>query len=193
MQKSICTILFLLFLAGCQGSTIYTGAEAEENVYNLSAIRKGMNEKEVYEIMGDPYKIETKTIDNVVYDIWFYITKGTYMSQTRMIPQNFTPLIFQGGILQGWGYAYYNHLLDIDNEQGKREEDRRQKYTEDRDEWPSDEHRMVPGRLPHEMDKEPQTSGPSMDMIEKEEEKTPSKESDSPCNNRQQKSDRNWW
>lgn len=138
----------LLLFVGCAGSPLATGAKAEENTFNMAYIRIGMSEDQVYNVMGRPYDIETYEMDEEYFEVWFYVTRRVDLGQTRLVPGNFTPLVFQDGFLVGWGKNYYNHLLDIENAREKRREDLRQRYTDDDDEWPPHTHQIIPGEEP---------------------------------------------
>jgi len=103
--------LSLLCLASCMASNgLGSLAVSDKNVYHLAQVRKGMTEREVFFVMRQPYECETFFIDEDVYDVWFYVTKPTGLGQTRMVPQNLTPLTFKNGILIAKGYDYYRYL-----------------------------------------------------------------------------------
>jgi len=99
-----------------------------------------MSTKEVEIILNKPFKVERVRMDKREYKIWFYLTKGTYLGQTEFIDENFTPFIFYKNRLKGWGYNFYNYFFNIDN---IREREERGKYTEDKDEWPPNEHKII--------------------------------------------------
>jgi hypothetical protein len=63
--------------------------------------------------MRQPYETESYTIDPDIYDVWFYVTKPGVLGQTRMVPQNLTPLTFKNGIFIGEGFNYYNYLVKL--------------------------------------------------------------------------------
>jgi outer membrane protein assembly factor BamE (lipoprotein component of BamABCDE complex) len=84
---------------------------AENNLYRIARTRKGMDEKQVLSIMHKPYCYETFVMEDDVYDIWFYVTRTTGLDQTRMVPQNLTPLTFKNGTLVGSGYYWYYFAL----------------------------------------------------------------------------------
>ncbi|HRW58181.1 MAG TPA: DUF3192 domain-containing protein [Chlamydiales bacterium] len=136
MKNFICALFILL--AGCAGSPLKTSVEAENNQIQMADLYKGMKERQVLETMGKPYKVEQRTYENTTYHIWYYITKQVQLGQSRLIHKNFTPLIFKNGILIGWGYDAYDYLFDVDETRRKYLEEKRQQYTDDDDEWPSD-------------------------------------------------------
>ncbi|NGX49620.1 MAG: hypothetical protein K940chlam5_01219, partial [Candidatus Anoxychlamydiales bacterium] len=63
--------------------------------------------------------------------------------QSKLITRNFTPVVFESGHLIGWGNNFYKYTFDIDDEKQKREEEKRQKYTNDKGEWPKNEHTII--------------------------------------------------
>lgn len=104
--------LLLFFLTGCVGNSgLSTSGAANDNIYNLSRIYLGMSESEVLKIMHSPHSQRTFEHKGDTYDVWFYVTRPTSIGQTRLVPQNLTPLTFKNGTLIGWGFEYYNYLL----------------------------------------------------------------------------------
>lgn len=107
MRKSLFFFVAISF-AGCvANNSLQYDAVAQTNVYRIARVRKGMSEKEVLQIMHKPYKYESFEVDEDIYDVWFYVTKPTGLDQTRMVPQNLTPLTFKNGVLVGTGYSWY--------------------------------------------------------------------------------------
>ncbi len=111
-MKSYWFMLSSLILAGCVASNgLQYEAMSETNWYHLARVRKGMSEKEVLFIMHKPYSYETFQVDEDIYDVWFYVTRMTGLDQTRMVPQNLTPLTFKNGVLVGTGYPWYYYAM----------------------------------------------------------------------------------
>lgn len=110
--------------------SLQTETMAENNMSNLSRVRVGMEEDEVRRLMHAPYSEEQFSQGEDCFDVWMYVTRVTALGQSRMVPQNLTPLIFRNGILVGWGFGYYRYVKDreIPVTSGQQEEDR----TEDR-------------------------------------------------------------
>lgn len=107
-------------LAGCMANQgLGTQAWSENNTYNLWRISKGMDQAVVLQIMHKPFRYETFEVDQDVYDVWFYITRPTVLGQSRMVPQNLTPLTFRNGVLIDIGYVYYNYLLKEEKARAK--------------------------------------------------------------------------
>lgn len=95
-------------------NTLADAAIAEENVSRLSRIALRMNEDEILQIMHAPYDIETYRVGEDRYDVWFYVTSGTILGQSRMVPRNLTPLTFRNRQLVGVGYDYYHWIQQRD-------------------------------------------------------------------------------
>jgi len=105
-------LILLVCAAGCMVSNgLQYDAISETNLYHIAKIRKGMSEKQVLQIMHKPYDYETFEVADDIYDVWFYVTKPTGLDQTRMVPQNLTPLTFKNGILVGTGYSWYYYAM----------------------------------------------------------------------------------
>lgn len=104
--------LSLLILTGCMANdSLRTASMSQDNIWNLSRICIGMNESQVLQIMHYPYSKKTIEHGENVYKIWFYVTRPSGLDQSRLVHQNLTPLTFENGILQGWGYEFYHHVL----------------------------------------------------------------------------------
>ncbi len=105
-------------LAGCMASNgLQYDAISQNNLYHIAKVRKGMSEKQVIQIMHKPYSYESFEAGEDVYDVWFYVTRPTGLDQTRMVPQNLTPLTFKNGILVGTGYQWYYFAMKAQAEQ----------------------------------------------------------------------------
>lgn len=144
IQKYLLISCFaFLVLTGCYGSIAQSRAEAEQNKINMMQIEIGMSEDDVLDVLGNPIKVKAVKVDEDSYFIWFYMTKGKRLGQDKLISENFTPFIFQNKRLIGWGKNYYDLFLDIDNAKAKQEYSKSQKYTDDADEWPSNEHKII--------------------------------------------------
>ena len=117
------SIIGLVCLTGCMGNMgLSSLSDSEVNIGNLTQISKGMTQREVYQIMRMPFEYETLCIGEDVYDIWFYTTSPTVLGQSRMVPQNLTPLAFKNGIFIGQGYNIYDALLRRKAGEGVKEE-----------------------------------------------------------------------
>ncbi len=106
-------IAAFVFLTGCCSTSmgLSTLSDSETNISNLTQVYRGMTQGEVLRAMRHPYEYNTVSIGEDVYDIWFYVTSPTILGQSRMVPQNLTPLVFKNGILIGRGYNAYDAIL----------------------------------------------------------------------------------
>lgn len=101
-----------IFVVGCMASNgLQYEAMSETNQYHLARVRKGMSQRQVLYIMHKPYSYESFEAEDDIYDVWFYVTRATGLDQTRMVPQNLTPLTFKNGILVGTGYSWYYYAM----------------------------------------------------------------------------------
>ena len=92
-------------------NSLSTLAQSQENIWNLSRLSIGMCENDVLRIMDKPYKTQRIECEDKKYEVWFYVTKPSGLGQGRLVKQNVTPLTFQDGVLQGWGFELYDKLL----------------------------------------------------------------------------------
>jgi hypothetical protein len=107
--------LVSLILWSCAGSPLQTAAVAEEHRAAMIDIRMGMNKWQVRKIMGLADKTEMRSADGDSYTVWFYITKGAFLTQLKLIPENYTPFIFDSSNdLVGWGNHHYRYLFNPD-------------------------------------------------------------------------------
>jgi hypothetical protein len=105
------SIASLLLFCSCVANTVLGDAHnAENNVSRLSRVSLRMDKETVLKIMHAPYDKEDFRIGEDRYEVWFYVTSGTLLGQSRMVPRNLTPLTFRGQILVGFGYDYYYWL-----------------------------------------------------------------------------------
>lgn len=88
-----------------------TVSMTQENIWNLSRIQIGMTEADVLKIMQCPQKKQIVEQGGQTYSIWFYVTRPTALNQERLVRMNVTPLSFKKGVLQGWGFDYYDHIV----------------------------------------------------------------------------------
>lgn len=104
--------LSLLLLTGCMANDgLRTMSMSQDNIWNLTRLCIGMDESEVLQIMHYPYKKQKLECGGSIYNIWFYVTRPSGLDQSRLVRQNLTPLAFEDGVLLGWGYEYYYHVL----------------------------------------------------------------------------------
>lgn len=134
--------LFILF--SFSKSTIGTGLDADSNLVKIPLIKENMTKGDIRQIIGNPDKIENKMANGKKYLIWSYITKETTLGQRELLDENLTPIVFFNGRVIGKGRKFYNYLFNVNNIQEKVRQEKRQKYTNDRHEWPKNEHVIIP-------------------------------------------------
>lgn len=101
-----------IYFASCMVSNgLEYESVSETNLYHIARVRKGMSERQVLQIMHKPYSYETFEVEDDIYDVWFYVTRVTGLDQTRMVPQNLTPLTFKNGVLVGTEYYWYYYAM----------------------------------------------------------------------------------
>jgi hypothetical protein len=194
MKKSIfISFIFLFLLSSCVKTATQYGVIAENNRIKMLNISKEMSSCDVSLLMGKPYKTETKKIDNKEYEVWLYLTEDPHLGQTMLIKRNFTPLVFEDCKLIGWGKVFYNHLFDVDNARYKAKEEKRQKYTNDKEEWPSNKHLEVAPLNAKKEDLIKDLPKTNEDGENLEEKKELLEKSTSPCEIKNSDKDYNFW
>ncbi len=187
--------LAVVFSSCSTSTTLVSGSIAEENKINMLNVQKDMTQDEVLCIMGYPDKNEVESFGDENYDVWYYQTTETFFGQSKLIFRNFTPFIFKDGILRGWGKNYYKYTFDVDNEKNKRLEQDRQKYTNDRNEWPSNSHLIIsPINAPKADEKEEKLlDEDSKESLKSQSKPKTSKDLEGPCINRDKSEGYGWW
>ena len=121
-RVSFFLLISTLFWVGCVGnSSLGTSAIAQRNIENMARLSIGMTESQVFRIMRKPYRNEAIQIEDNSYEVWFYITKPTVLTQTEMAHINLTPLTFKNGTLRSLGYDYYNSITRKESFETKEE------------------------------------------------------------------------
>ena len=80
--------------------------ERQQNMDNAKKLKLGMTKKQVLAIMGEPLVSEKYNKPN----IWFYYTDWDWADCARN-EEECTPLVFENGILVGWGRVYYKEYI----------------------------------------------------------------------------------
>lgn len=213
MRYYLILALFLITSA-CAFNPLRRSVEAENKKIEMFNLKRGMDQNDVKMALGCPHKTETINYDNQLYVVWYFITKGPYLYQTRLINENLSPVVFKDGVLVGWGWNFYNYLFDVNNAKQRKKIFEKNKYTDDRDEWAPNEHKIIsPYKKSDQEDKpiekilEAPPSLPAKPIEQTKEDKeikkpestkkdTKPKEKDkpkSPCENRSKEENYNWW
>lgn len=112
MMKWLSVLLLLLNMTGCLANNgLGSAAASQDNIWNLSRLSIGMNESQVMHVMHQPYMKRSFENEGNIYHIWFYVTRPVGLDQSRLVRQNLTPLTFENGVLLGWGFDFYHHVI----------------------------------------------------------------------------------
>lgn len=144
MKKNILTLVIFALITSCSNSPLESDVKTVKNRANLSYLRKGMNQTQVFNLMGTPYQKGTYEVDKKEYEVWFYIIKPYELGQTKPFIDNLYPIVFKNQIVIGSGKKFFEYLFDIGEQREIQQEEERQKYTPDAEEWPSNENKIIP-------------------------------------------------
>ena len=96
----LCGALLLLASAvGCNTIPLWTSSS---NIANSRNLRVGMTKSEVLQVMGEPIRDERF----VAPDLWFYYIDTVWLDGL-VTEDECMPLIFENGVLVGWGNDFY--------------------------------------------------------------------------------------
>jgi hypothetical protein len=115
--KHSVSIFILCFFAsliiGCtSGPNAYRMVNKNNtNIRNLEKSKIGMTKTEVLTLMGTADKSETFERQGVDVEILYYLTSGSYSSYMGWQNRGSTPVVFEAGILKGWGKYYDEQRL----------------------------------------------------------------------------------
>jgi len=137
MLKTIVFVILIVF-SYLNGGLVRLYDQAAETRQGLFDVRKGMGKEDVLYIMGYPYQVEQCKSACRTFEVWFYIYRKPDLSQTRVVRRNLIPLVFYKNRLLGWGVNFYKRLMERDLERS------REAYSNDREEWPKEDHGYVP-------------------------------------------------
>jgi Protein of unknown function (DUF3192) len=105
--------LFAFLIIGCtNGFIAYRMVDKDNrNVKNLEKSRIGMTRTEVLTLMGPADKSETFERKGVAVEILYYLTSGSYSQDRGWQNIGSTPVVFEAGLLKGWGKYYAEQRL----------------------------------------------------------------------------------
>ena len=106
--------LFVFSIIGCttSGGTAYRMVNKDNtNIENLEKSKIGMTKTEVLTLMGTADKSEKFERKGVAVEILYYLTSGSYSPDMGWQNIDSTPLVFEAGILKGWGEYYDEQRL----------------------------------------------------------------------------------
>jgi hypothetical protein len=116
--KNVVSIFILcivaLLIIGCtSGRIAYRMVNNDDtNIKNLEKSKIGMTKAEVLTLMGTADKSEEFERKGVAVEILYYLTSGSYSPGTGWRNIDSTPVVFEAGILKGWGKYYYEQRLE---------------------------------------------------------------------------------
>jgi hypothetical protein len=107
----LCCFVFLII--GCTSGPIAYRMVNEDNtnIKNLEKLKIGMTKTDVLTLMGTEDRSETFERKGVAVEILYYHTSGSYSPDTGWQNMDSTPVVFEAGILKGWGKYYYEQRL----------------------------------------------------------------------------------
>jgi hypothetical protein len=117
ISKTFVSVLipcFLTFLViGCASGPIAYRMVNEDNtnIENLEKSKLGMTKAEVLTLMGTEDKSEKFERKGVAVEILYYHTSGSYSPDAGWQNMDSTPVVFEAGILKGWGKYYDDQRL----------------------------------------------------------------------------------
>ena len=105
--------LFAFLIIGCtSGRIAYRMVNKDNaNIDNLKKSHIGMTTTEVLALMGAADKSEKFERKGVAVEILYYLTSGSYSPGAGWQNIDSTPVVFEAGILTGWGKYYDEQRL----------------------------------------------------------------------------------
>ena len=104
--------LFALIIGCTSGRTAYRMVNKDNtNITNLEKSKIGMTKTEVLTLMGTADKSEKFERNGVAVEILYYLTSGSYSPDSGWQNIHSTPVVFEAGILKGWGKYYDEQRL----------------------------------------------------------------------------------
>jgi len=83
--------------------------EAAMNSLRLADLEIWMTKDEVIDLMGEPSQTEVYEIQGRNVESWLYLT--AYERPYSAPDPKYTPLVFEGDVLKGWGMPYYEQAI----------------------------------------------------------------------------------
>jgi hypothetical protein len=105
--------LFAFLIIGCtNGFIAYRMVNKDNrNAENLEKSKIGMTKAEVLTLMGPADKSEEFERKGLAVEILYYLTSGSYSPGTGWQNMGSTPVVFEAGLLKGWGKYYAEQRL----------------------------------------------------------------------------------
>lgn len=119
-RKTIFSAALMLTLAACAGSPAWqslkmssTAGAAKANNSKIMSLQLGQTRGAVIEMMGEPEKREAYQTKSGEIEFLFYRTEAWDGRAALSSDDQFTPIAFSSGILQGWGQNFYAQTVRI--------------------------------------------------------------------------------
>ena len=105
--------LFGFLIIGCtSGGIAYRMVNKDNaNIRHLEETKIGMTNIDVLDLMGTADKSETFERNGMDVEILYYLTSGSYSQDRGWQNIDSTPIVFEAGILRGWGKYYHEQRL----------------------------------------------------------------------------------
>jgi len=119
MKKYSIIIFLAVFMSGCANLSQIRA----DNRQKLNQLSAGYTKQEVLNIMGtktvqaqgsvitNPYRTEMHQANGHVFEVLFYYT-DIQKQDGAITDDELTPLIIKDGKLDGWGWSYWNNLIN---------------------------------------------------------------------------------
>jgi hypothetical protein len=110
MKKAFFILLIILFWMGCRQEE--NRFNIEENRQNLNKLEIGMSKEQVLSVMGEKYAADIRSGDNAFEVLYYPTSTGDNVRKTTDSEIRLTPLVFDEGILIGWGWEFFDTNID---------------------------------------------------------------------------------
>jgi hypothetical protein len=107
----LCLCVFLIIGYTSERIAYRMVNENNSNIRNLEKSKVGMTKTEVLTLMGTEDRSENFERKGVAVEILYYHTTGSYSPDRGWQNIDSTPVVFEAGILKGWGEYYYEERL----------------------------------------------------------------------------------
>ena len=119
LKKYLIFIFLTAFVSGCVGLSQIRA----DNRQKLNGLSVGLTKQEILNIMGtktvqaqgsvitNPYRTEMHQTNGLVFEVLFYYT-DIQKQDGAITDDELTPLIIKDGKLDGWGWSYWNNLIN---------------------------------------------------------------------------------
>lgn len=100
-------ILILLIGISCRGNPSYKQPQSTKSLQNINRLKAGMSKEQVISIIGKS-ALTISTSDKKI-EILHYPKD---VKETKSIREDLIPIIFENGILAGWGWDFLDSNIE---------------------------------------------------------------------------------